>query len=167
MVMVPQRRPFASTSAALLTDGDLRRLVHRERERQRPYGAVREAQAIEHRLVVGLAEEARERAGRAGRDQLEVGLLARVERQRGQRRGARGKGGGFGFRNEAVHEGAAVWRNKRAITTSCVSLWLEVVNRSVFRWRPHSFFWKPRQRPARGSSPSATGVVHGRQPMLG
>jgi hypothetical protein len=68
--------------AALFADGDLRRLVHRERERQRPDGAIREAQAIEHRLVVGLAEKASERAGRAGRDQLEIGLLACVERQR-------------------------------------------------------------------------------------
>src|SRR5207249_2807880 len=32
---------------------------------------------------------------------------------------------------------------------------------------PHSFFTVPAQRPARSSSPSATGRVHGQQPMLG
>ena len=33
------------------------------------------------------------------------------------------------------------------------------------KWMPHSFLLSPRQRPARGSSPSATIVVHGAQPI--
>lgn len=35
---------------------------------------------------------------------------------------------------------------------------------SVGRWRPHSVFAKADQRPARSSSPSVTGRVHGAQP---
>ena len=61
-----------------------------QRERQGPDGAVREAQAREHALVVRRPEEPGERARRAGADELEVGQLARVEHQRGEgvRRGA-------------------------------------------------------------------------------
>ncbi len=33
------------------------------------------------------------------------------------------------------------------------------------KWMPHSFLLSPRQRPARGSSPSATMVVQGAQPI--
>ena len=35
------------------------------------------------------------------------------------------------------------------------------------RCSPHSVLSLPRQRPARASSPSATGLVHGMQPMDG
>src|SRR5690606_10633625 len=34
-------------------------------------------------------------------------------------------------------------------------------------WMPHSILAEPRQRPARGSSPAATGVVQGAQPIEG
>ena len=34
-------------------------------------------------------------------------------------------------------------------------------------WSPHSFLSLPAQRPERGSSPSATGRVHGQQPIDG
>ena len=34
-------------------------------------------------------------------------------------------------------------------------------------WRPHSSLPEPAHRPARGSSPSATGCVHGQQPIDG
>src|SRR5580692_12014008 len=35
------------------------------------------------------------------------------------------------------------------------------------KWMPHSTLPRPRQRPARSSSPGLTGLVHGRQPMDG
>ena len=34
-------------------------------------------------------------------------------------------------------------------------------------WRPHSSLPVPAHRPARGSSPAATGLVHGQQPIDG
>ena len=34
-------------------------------------------------------------------------------------------------------------------------------------WMPHSTLPRPRQRPARSSSPGLTGLVHGRQPIEG
>ena len=38
---------------------------------------------------------------------------------------------------------------------------------SAPRWIPHSVLARPRQRPARASSPGLTGLVHGRQPIEG
>src|SRR3984957_15038699 len=35
------------------------------------------------------------------------------------------------------------------------------------KWMPHSTLPRPRQRPARSSSPGLTGLVHGKQPMDG
>ena len=39
--------------------------------------------------------------------------------------------------------------------------------RRAHRWIPHSVLPVPAQRPARGSSPGATGLVHGAQPIEG
>jgi hypothetical protein len=38
---------------------------------------------------------------------------------------------------------------------------------SAATWMPHSIFARPRQRPARASSPVQTPLVHGRQPIEG
>ena len=42
-----------------------------------------------------------------------------------------------------------------------------VVIVSAHTCNPHSVFERPAQRPDRGSSPAATGLVHGSQPMEG
>src|SRR5439155_20415931 len=50
---------------------------------------------------------------------------------------------------------------------SFLSRFHETARLSTREWIPHSFFSRPRQRPARGSSPDRTRLVHGMQPMLG
>src|SRR5438132_6131538 len=59
--------------------------------------------------------------------------------------------------------GQTVRRNRRIFWRSQIPLpsWCSMT------CRPHSFLSVPAQRPARSSSPSLTGCVHGQQPMLG
>jgi hypothetical protein len=83
-------------------------VVGGEREGQRPHGAVGEPERVDDARVVGGAQEAFERARRARRDQLEVGLLARVERDPRQAGGAGAKRLRVGAGHDAVHEGAPV-----------------------------------------------------------
>ena len=61
-----------------------RPVIHGQGEGKRPDGAVGQAQVLEHGSVIGEPEEADEGAGRARRDQLQVRLLARVERDLGR-----------------------------------------------------------------------------------
>ena len=60
----------------------LRGLRHGERDGQRPDGAVGELHLLDRALVVGLAHEPAQRGEGAARDHVEIGDLARAERDR-------------------------------------------------------------------------------------
>ncbi len=94
-----------------------------ERERERPHGAAGEPEAREHALVVLGAEEAGEGAGRTRGDQLQVGQLARVERQR--RQGPRGGAEciGLGGRDDSIDQGAAVRLDERRHLRTPLGAW--------------------------------------------
>jgi probable phosphoglycerate mutase len=67
--------------------------------------------------------------------------------------------------NDAAHLTLAYWPNRRCETSS-----YDVSHRQLagfYRCRPHSILSSPAHRPARGSSPSDTGLVHGMQPIDG
>lgn len=71
---------------------------------------------------------------------------------------------GFSRGRDPIYQMPAVSRN----LVKAAGLVIRLL--SVFKaylWRPHSVFSKVAQRPARGSSPWATGLVQGAQPMLG
>ena len=87
-------------------------VLHGQGEGKRPHRAVGQTQALEHGTVVGEPEEADQGAGRARRDQLQVRLLARVERDLGKVLRAVAQGFDFLRGDEAVDEGAAVGFNQ-------------------------------------------------------
>ena len=87
-------------------------VLHGQGERKRPHGAVGQAQALQDRTVVGEAEEADERAGRTGGDELQVGELARVERDLGKALRAVAQGFHLLRGDEAVDERTAVGFNQ-------------------------------------------------------
>ncbi len=87
-----------------------RRGLRRDRqcEGQRPERAVGQPQALQHALVVGAAQEAGQRAGGPGGDELQVGALARVEAQARQRAGHLAQRRGLVVGDDAVDQDAPV-----------------------------------------------------------
>ncbi len=116
-VLHAQETPHASAGVAESrfaagADGVAGGLVHGEGEGQGPHRAVGQAQPIEHGLVVRGAEESDQGAGRARRDQLQVRLLARVERDLGKGLRAMAQALDLVRGDETVDERAAVRFNQ-------------------------------------------------------
>ena len=104
----PPHAAVAVHERALVTRLDRVGGLHGQRERQGPDRCVGQAHPRDHGTVVRLAEKAGQRARRTGGDELEVGLLARVELKRGQACGPRRQGRRVMRRDGAVHQCAAM-----------------------------------------------------------
>ena len=122
--ITPQSRPLASRRAAASPASRDRAVgsLHRQGEGQRPDGAVGQAQVLEHAQVVGGAQESGERTGGAGGDQLQVGQLARVEGEGGEKGGALAGAPRLRPRGRCGRRGSPPWGRTRSASASAVSV---------------------------------------------
>ena len=135
-----------------------------ERDRERPGQSTRQAHLVQHAHVVRAIHEAREGTVRPRGQEPQVRDAARVEGEGGQPGRLRQRSAPLLALEHALHQYAAVRRDRRDVTAHSSPLTSHVFLVNVCS--PHSVLPLPLHRPARSGSPGAVGRVHGQQPML-